>query len=141
MIFKQHIDILIVKNTLRKCSWRSFPPPHSLAYDMHKTIIHFSFEIHEPTDIWSATDKNYAALFSWYIFRIRELSFYYSKPSSVGNIFSIYWRNFGESHKNAEQAPKHISHFGKRQISKNFTWKVNVGEKCFTTKTWLLLHA
>lgn len=52
MVSKFHIDISIVKNTLPwKASCLSFP---LLAYDMHKTIIHFSFEIHEPTDIWEA---------------------------------------------------------------------------------------
>lgn len=63
MTFEHHIDILIIK----KSSVLSRLPlsSHSLAYDMQKTIIHFSFEIHEPADIWASKqsdmDKSYAA--------------------------------------------------------------------------------
>lgn len=136
MIFKHHIDILIIKRLLRKAKISL-----SLAYARLSYIFHLKF-MSQPISPkvavrWIRIMPELISVNTLWISR----GFFFLLFKSVGNIFFQFIGKISAwAIKIPNSTETYFTYFGKRHKIQKFTWNINVVgwmEKCFTTRTWL----
>lgn len=106
---------------------------------MHKTIIHFSFEIHEPTDIWSAVRWIRIMLRTHlvpYTLNLRGFFFIIQNPQ----VSEIFFQFIGEISAWAIKIPNstetYFTYFTRHKFKISHETLMSSGDgKCFTTET------